>query len=45
MIQPLLHDGNALISITRAIARGDRRFAFQDSGPAFFDSLASLMGK
>ena len=34
-------DRNALISITRAITRGDRRFAFQDGGQAFCDSIAS----
>ena len=34
-------DRNALISITRAITRGDRRFAFQDGGQDFCDSIAS----
>ena len=34
-------DRNALISITRTITSGDRRFAFQDGGQALFDSTAS----
>ena len=34
-------DRNALISITRAIMRGDHRFAFQAGGQTFFDSIAS----
>ena len=34
-------DRNALISITRAITRGDRRFSVQDGGQAFFDNIAS----
>ena len=32
---------NTLISITRAMTCGDHRFAFQDGGQAFFDSIAS----
>ena len=43
MIQQLLNfdDRNVLISITRAITCGDRRFALQDGGQAFFYSVAS----
>ena len=32
-------DRNAVISITRAITRGDRNFAFQDGGQAFLIAL------
>ena len=46
LIWPLFCNSDAFndrtaVSITRAITRGDRRFAFEDGRQAFFDSIAS----